>query len=100
MKKDACVINTSRGGIVNENDLAEALRNGRIGGAGIDVFENEPYSGPLTSIENCLLTCHMGSCSVDCRLRMEWEATEEAVRFCLGQPLEMSVPEEEYAARV
>ena len=96
MKSDALLINTSRGGIINEADLAEALRNGRIGGAAIDVFDHEPYSGELTSLDRCLLTSHMGSMSVDCRTRMEIEATEEAVRFLTGQSLSGLVPPEEY----
>ncbi len=96
MKPDALLINTSRGGIINEHDLAEALRNGHLGGAAIDVFEQEPYAGELASIERCLLTAHMGSMSVDCRTRMEIEATEEAVRFVAGSPLEHRVPSTEY----
>lgn len=96
MKSDTLLINTSRGGIINEADLAEALRNGRIGGAAIDVFGHEPYSGELTTLDRCLLTSHMGSMSVDCRTRMEIEATEEAVRFLTGQALGGLVPPEEY----
>jgi len=96
MKSDAILINTSRGGIVNEHDLKQALKQGSIGGAGVDVFEHEPYSGELAVMDNVLLTCHMGSCSVDCRLRMEVEATEDAIRFCLGQPLLRPVPEEQF----
>jgi len=96
MKQDAIVINTSRGGIINELDLAEALNEGHLSGAAIDVFEQEPYDGVLRDIERCLLTSHMGSMSVDCRTRMEIEATEEAVRFLTGQPLEGLVPQEEY----
>ena len=96
MKPDALLINVARGGIVNEHDLADALRAGRLGGAAIDVFEHEPYSGELNQIERCLLTSHMGSMSVDCRARMEIEATEEAVRFLTGQELQAPVPASEY----
>lgn len=96
MKSDALLINTSRGGIINEADLAEALRTGVIGGAAIDVFDHEPYGGELATLDRCLLTSHMGSMSVDCRTRMEIEATEEAVRFLTGQPLSGLVPPEEY----
>jgi D-3-phosphoglycerate dehydrogenase len=96
MKSDALLINTSRGGIINEADLAEALRTGAIGGAAIDVFDHEPYNGELATLDRCLLTSHMGSMSVDCRTRMEIEATEEAVRFLTGQPLSGLVPPEEY----
>jgi D-3-phosphoglycerate dehydrogenase len=96
MKSGALLINTSRGGIINEHDLAEALTAGRLGGAAVDVFEQEPYKGPLANIDHCLLTSHMGSMSEDCRTRMEIEATEEAVRFLTGKPLMGVVPQEEY----
>jgi len=100
MKPDAVLINTSRGGMVNEHDLAQVLKQGRLAGAALDVFGQEPYSGELVTIENCLLTCHMGSMSRDCRIRMELEATEEAVRFFKGEPLCLLVPEDEYLMRV
>ena len=99
MKPDALLINTARGGIVNEADLYAVMQAGHLGGVAVDVFEQEPYDGPLREIERCLLTAHMGSMSVDCRTRMEIEATQEAVRFLSGQPLESEVPEEEYASR-
>jgi len=97
MKPDVLLINTSRGGIINERDLAEVMHAGHIAGAAIDVFEQEPYTGELAGIERCLLTAHMGSMSVDCRARMEIEATEEAVRFLSGEALRSPVPEDEYA---
>ena len=97
LKDDCFLINTSRGGIVNENDLYEALKNHRISGAAIDAFEEEPYFGPLAKLENTLLTQHMGSCSYDCRSAMEIQATEDTIRFFDGQPLLNEVPEEEYA---
>jgi len=96
MKKGAFVINTSRGGIINEDDLYKAMEEGHLGGAAIDVFENEPYTGKLIEIDRCLLTAHMGSMSIDCRSQMEIEATEEAVRFLAGKPLEGEVPQSEY----
>jgi D-3-phosphoglycerate dehydrogenase / 2-oxoglutarate reductase len=96
MKPDAIIINTARGGIVNESDLYDVMKAGHLSGAAIDVFEHEPYAGPLGEIERCLLTAHMGSMSVDCRTRMEIEATEEAVRFLTGKPLTSEVPQAEY----
>jgi D-3-phosphoglycerate dehydrogenase len=96
MKHDAIIINTARGGIINEGDLYDVMKAGHLSGAAIDVFENEPYAGPLGQIERCLLTAHMGSMSVDCRTRMEIEATEEAVRFLTGKPLTSEVPQAEY----
>jgi D-3-phosphoglycerate dehydrogenase len=100
MKPDAVFINTSRGGMVNEHDLAQALKQGRLAGAALDVFGQEPYSGELVTIENCLLTCHMGSMSRDCRAQMEVEATEEAIRFFKDEPLRLLVPEDEYLMRM
>jgi len=96
MKRDAIVINTSRGGIINEKDLYDVMQSDHLSGAAIDVFDEEPYDGPLKEIERCLLTAHMGSMSIDCRTRMEIEATEEVVRFLTGKKLEGKVPEDEY----
>jgi D-3-phosphoglycerate dehydrogenase len=100
MKSDAVFVNTSRGGMVNEHDLAQVLKQGKLAGAALDVFGQEPYSGELVTIENCLLTCHMGSMSRDCRTRMELEATEEAVRFLKDEPLRLLVPDAEYLMRM
>lgn len=100
MKKDAVIINTARGGIINENDLYEVMRAGHLAGAAIDVFDFEPYSGKLMELERCLLTAHMGSMSVDCRAQMEIEATEEAIRFLNNRPLEFLVPEAEYETQM
>jgi D-3-phosphoglycerate dehydrogenase len=75
------------------------MQAGHLSGAAIDVFDLEPYDGKLREIQRCILTAHMGSMSVDCRTRMEIEATEEVVRFLTNQPLEGVVPEEEYAVQ-
>ena len=96
MKSDAVLLNTSRGGIVNEDDLYEVMKSGHLTGAAIDVFKDEPYFGKLVEIDRCSLTAHMGSMSIDCRTRMEIEATEEAVRFIKGEALESEVPTMEY----
>lgn len=96
MRPDSIIINTARGGIVNEKDLFDTLQSGKLAGAAIDVFEDEPYYGNLASLDQCLLTAHMGSMSVDCRTCMEREAVEEVVRFICGQPRQLLVPEEEY----
>jgi D-3-phosphoglycerate dehydrogenase len=99
MKTDAIIINTSRGGIINELDLVNSLNSGHLHGAAIDVFENEPYTGPLADIERCILTSHMGSMSIDCRTKMEIQATEEVVRFLTNKPLHGQVPPEEYSVQ-
>ena len=98
MKSTAFIINTSRGELISEGDLAAALASGRLAGAAIDVFEHEPYTGILTTVETCILTCHMGSMSEDCRAAMEMEAVEDVVRFVRGDALRQPVPEAEYVA--
>lgn len=74
MKPDSLLINTARGGLVDEDAVAGALRDGRLAGAHLDVFEDEPYDGPLTEIENALLTPHVGSYAAEARAAMEMEA--------------------------
>jgi D-3-phosphoglycerate dehydrogenase len=96
MKSDAILINTSRGPIVDEAALATALGARPNFSAAIDVFKQEPYNGPLASFENCLLSCHMGSCTDDCRLEMEMQAAMEVVRYFRGEPFATPVPESEY----
>ena len=96
MKPSAVLVNTARGGIVNEGALLEALRAGTIRSAALDVFAEEPYRGELARLPNVVLTCHMGSMTADCRARMEIEATREAIRIIDGEPLRSPVPDEEY----
>ena len=96
MKPNALLINYARGGIINEADLYEALKSNQIAGAAIDCFEKEPYSGPLTELDNILLTQHMGSCAYDIRYEMETQSAKEAIRFVKGEAFFCPVPEEEY----
>ncbi len=96
MRPDAVLINTSRGGVVDEAELLAAMNSGHLFGAAIDVFEQEPYLGPLCNLDNVILTSHLGSCSVDCRARMETEAASDIIRFFKGEPVASPVPEEEY----
>lgn len=96
MQADAVLINTSRGGVVDEAALLAAMRAGQLAAAAVDVFEKEPYAGSLRELDNVILTSHLGSCSVDCRARMETEAARDAIRFFQGDPLVSPVPDEEY----
>jgi len=95
-KKESFLINFARGEIVNEKALYFALKNDWIKGAAIDVYQEEPYYGDLVSLENVLLTPHIGSCSYDCRSQMEVQATEDLIRFFNGEALHNAVPQEEY----
>ena len=62
MKKTACIINTSRGGVIDEDALFEAIKNGNFGGAALDVFEKEPAIGnKLATLDNVILTPHIGA---------------------------------------
>lgn len=74
MKHRAVVVNTARGGLIDEIALAEALSTGQVGAAALDVFEQEPYHGPLLQCNNVVLTSHIGSLAKEARQRMEVEA--------------------------
>ena len=67
MKPSAFLVNTSRGGVVDEEALIQALKERRIGGAALDVTEEEPLGAdnPLRSLDNAVLTPHQGSSSVE-----------------------------------
>lgn len=71
MKRDAVIVNTARGKIIKENDLVRAIKEGRIRGAGLDVFEDEPRINPeLMKMDNVVLTPHIGSATTGTRRRM------------------------------
>ena len=80
MKPTAYLINTSRGPVINEAALAEALRDGVIAGAGLDVFEDEPEVHPrLLDLDNVVLTPHIASGSVETRSKMATMAAENVL---------------------
>ena len=80
MKPESILINASRGEMINEEALYKALKEKKILGAGLDVFNDEPYSGALTELENVILTPHIGSYAKELRIQMEIEAVENLIR--------------------
>jgi len=89
MKPEAVLINVSRGGIINESDLAKALNEGVIAGAGIDVtvLEPLPLSSPLLTAKNIILTPHMAWYSEEASSDLKTKTAEEAARYLTGKPL-------------
>ena len=83
MKKSAVIINISRGGVVNERDLNEALNNKIIYGAGLDVFEKEPptNANPLLTNENVLLSPHAATFTEECLSKMSIETVQNIINF-------------------
>lgn len=84
MKKGSWLINTARGTLIDEAALTDLLRNGHLAGAALDVFGQEPYSGPLTSLSNVILTPHIGSYAKESRIKMESDAIANLMKG-LGQ---------------
>ena len=79
-KPGVIILNMSRGGLVDEKALYDALVTGQVAYACLDVFEQEPYSGPLTQLDNVILTPHIGSYAREARIRMEEMAVENLVQ--------------------
>ena len=83
MKNTAIVINTSRGGIINEADLNKAINDKIIFGAGLDVFEKEPVdiNNPLLKNNKVLLSPHSATFTNECKSRMSLETTKNIIDF-------------------
>ena len=83
MKNTAIIVNSARGGIVNEKALFNALKNKKILGAALDVFEKEPpdRDNPLFSLSNILLSPHNAALTLECRKRMAIESAENIINF-------------------
>jgi len=76
MKNGIFVLNAARGEVIDENALIKGLEGGKVAGAWLDTFEQEPYQGPLCDFPQFLLTPHVGSYTKECRKRMEMEAVD------------------------
>lgn len=88
MKPTAYLINTARGGLIDEQSLADALNNGRIAGAGLDVLSAEPprADNPLLSAKNCLITPHVAWAARSARMRLLRMAAENLRAWMEGKP--------------
>ena len=89
MKDGAILLNTSRGGLLDEADVAEALRSGKLRAAAVDVVSQEPILGsnPLLHAPNCIITPHMAWAPTESRLRLMECAVENLRGFLSGAPL-------------
>ncbi|MBB6215692.1 lactate dehydrogenase-like 2-hydroxyacid dehydrogenase [Anaerosolibacter carboniphilus] len=86
MKNTAILINTSRGPVINEKALVQALKEKKIWGAGLDVFENEPELTPgLTQLDNVVIVPHIGSATVESRLKMGIMAVQNIIQALQGE---------------
>jgi D-3-phosphoglycerate dehydrogenase len=96
MKPGVLLLNVARGGVIDEQDLADALRAGTVGGAGIDVFNTEPPTGsPLLDAPNTILTPHLGASTVEAQVAVAEEVAEQildvldgrSARYAVNAPL-------------
>jgi glycerate dehydrogenase len=89
MKPTACLINTSRGGLIDEQDLANALNSGKIAGAGLDVLSTEPPSpeNPLLKAKNCYITPHIAWATFEARTRLMKTLVENIRAFMDNKPV-------------
>jgi phosphoglycerate dehydrogenase-like enzyme len=88
MKPSAILINTARGGLIDEAALIEVLRANRIKGAGLDVYETEPLPAghPLTQLPNTVLTPHLGYVTEECMGRFYRDIVDDIAGYCAGTP--------------
>jgi D-3-phosphoglycerate dehydrogenase len=87
LRQGAYLINTSRGEVLDEPALYHLLETGHLAGAALDVYREEPYTGPLRLLPNVFLCCHQGSCSFDGRYAMEMQSAENVVAFAQGNTI-------------
>jgi D-3-phosphoglycerate dehydrogenase len=92
MKPGAILLNVARGGVLDEAAVAEALRDGRLAGAGVDVFEHEPPTGsPLLDAPNTLLTPHLGASTVEAQVLVSEEVASQVIDVLDGRSARYAV---------
>lgn len=100
MKKGVILVNTARGPVVDEGDLVDALREGKVGGAGLDVYDNEPNINPeLIAMENVILTPHIASATWEARNKMGAQAVDAILDVFSGKKPENIVNEDVWEKR-
>jgi lactate dehydrogenase-like 2-hydroxyacid dehydrogenase len=88
MRRETIVVNTARGSVIDEAALADALAEGRIAAAGLDVYEREPTIHPrLLELENAVLLPHLGSATIESRTAMGMRAAANLEAFFAGEPV-------------
>ncbi len=94
MKDGAILLNTSRGGLIVEQDLADALRSGKLRGAAVDVVSQEPIrpENPLLAAPNCFMTPHVAWAPLEARQRLLAIAKENLAAYCSGSPIHVVNP--------
>ena len=80
IKHGAYLVNIARGGLIDEKVLYNALINNKLSGAAIDVFVEEPYNGPLSKLDNIILTPHIGSYAKESKIKMELDAVNNLIK--------------------
>lgn len=99
MHTDSYFINTSRGSIVDEDALTDALCQKHLAGAALDVFEHEPYDGPLKKLDNVILTAHIAASARETRFQMEKVAVENCIRVLRNEkPVHDAIADTQFEA--
>lgn len=92
MKDGVRIINCARGGLIDETVLCEAIKSGKVAGAALDVYENEPPTGsPLLEIENCITVPHLGASTHDAQINVGIEVSHQIVDALSGGPIRNAV---------
>ena len=84
MKAGAILVNTARGGLVDEEAVAESIKSGHLSGAAFDVYEQEPYKGVLSALDNVVLSAHVGSYAKEARAKQETQAAQNLLAGLKG----------------